>query len=305
MASWTIETKIMSNAPYTEAPLWLRILQVPLVRLLLLGPLLLLILATGNGFMPRGEKYSLAPIAAAVAMAAVAIAVYVAFVRYVERRPVRELSLPGMGRELAIGALIGAGLYAACVLILMVLGIYRIDGLNPWSYMVPAVAMALSSGVIEELLFRGAVFRIVEEALGSWISLVVSSLVFGLLHLVNPTATLMGALFISVEAGVLLAAAYMATRRLWMSIGFHISWNYTQSGIFSGIVSGGVSAPGLIEATISGPPMLTGGSFGLEASVIACALCTATGVTLLVLAVRSQKIVASPWGKARKQRKSE
>ncbi|MFK4980199.1 type II CAAX prenyl endopeptidase Rce1 family protein, partial [Klebsiella pneumoniae] len=82
-------------------------------------------------------------------------------------------------------ALIGAGLYAACVLILMVLGIYRIDGLNPWSYMVPAVARALSSGVIEELLFRGAVFRIVEEALGSWISLVVSSLVFGLLHLVN------------------------------------------------------------------------------------------------------------------------
>jgi membrane protease YdiL (CAAX protease family) len=67
---------------------------------------------------------------------------------------------------------------------------------------------------------------------------VVSSLVFGLTHLMNPQGTLQGALFIAVEAGILLAAAYMLTRRLWLSIGFHMAWNYTQSAIFSGIVSG-------------------------------------------------------------------
>jgi len=48
-------------------------------------------------------------------------------------------------------------------------------------------------------------------------------------------------------AGLLLAAAYMLTRRLWMSIGFHMAWNYTQSGIFSGIVSGAYAKPGLIK----------------------------------------------------------
>ncbi len=63
------------------------------------------------------------------------------------------------------------------------------------------------------------------------------------MHLINPTATLMGAIFISIEAGLLLAAAYMLTRRLWLSIGFHMAWNYTQSAVFSGIVSGGVSTP--------------------------------------------------------------
>ena len=55
---------------------------------------------------------------------------------------------------------------------------------------------------------------------------------FGLTHLINPQATLEGALFIAVEAGILLAAAFMPTRQLWLSIGFHMAWNRTRSAIF-------------------------------------------------------------------------
>ena len=95
-------------------------------------------------------------------------------------------------------------------MILVALGIYRIDGLNPLSYMVPAIAMALSSSVYEELLFRGVLFGAVEQWFGSWVALVVSSLVFGLTHLINPQGTMEGALFIAVEAGILLAAALHA-----------------------------------------------------------------------------------------------
>ena len=118
---------------------------------------------------------------------------------------------------------------------------------------------------------------------------------FGFVHLLNPGGTITGAIYISIEAGLLLAAAYMLTRRLWLSIGFHMSWNYTQSAIFSGIVSGGVSDPGLIRSNIRGPEVLTGGSFGLESSVIAFALCTATGILLLTMAVRRNLIVVPPW----------
>lgn len=108
----------------------------------------------------------------------------------------------------------------------------------------------------------------------------------------NPAATLMGAIFISVEAGVLLAAAYMLTRQLWMSMGFHIAWNYTQSGIFSGTVSGGYAEPGLIKPVIDGLVLLTGGTFGVESSGVAFVLCTATGVVLLVMAVQRGHVVA-------------
>jgi uncharacterized protein len=73
---------------------------------------------------------------------------------------------------------------------------------------------------------------------------------------------------------VLLAAAFMLTLRLWLAMGFHLSWNYTQSGMFSGAVSGTAAQWGLINPTIKGPKLLTGGSFGLETSLIAFLLCT-------------------------------
>jgi membrane protease YdiL (CAAX protease family) len=137
--------------------------------------------------------------------------------------------------------------------------------------------------------------RSVETWLGSWAALVVSSLVFGLTHLMNPQGTLEGALFISVEAGILLAAALMLTRRLWLSIGFHMAWNYTQSAIFSGIVSGNEAQQGLIRSTMKGPDWLTGGSFGVESSVLALVVCTTTGIVMLVMAVRRGKIVPPIW----------
>jgi hypothetical protein len=87
----------------------------------------------------------------------------------------------------------------------------------------------------------------------------------------------------------------MVTRRLWLGIGFHIAWNYTQSGIFSGIVSGSDSDPGLIRASFDGPEALTGGSFGLESSLVAFLLCTATGVILLAIAIRRGHVVPPVW----------
>lgn len=284
----------MIESPPNESVL-LRIAQFPLVRLIVLGGVLFWLMAVVNTLKLEFADTPLLSLAVVLAMGALAFAIYYLFVRFVERRPVSELALPRMGREFGTGLLIGIGLYTACVLILMVLGIYRIDGLNPWHYMLPAVPMAVSTGIFEELVFRGALFRIVEEALGSWISLLVSSFVFGFMHLLNPEGTVMGAVFISIEAGLLLAAAYMVTRRLWLSIGFHMGWNYTQSGIFSGIVSGGDSDPGLFRNTIDGPVVLTGGSFGLESSLIAFLLCTTTGVVLLILAVRRGHVVPPFW----------
>ncbi|MDM7956066.1 CPBP family intramembrane glutamic endopeptidase [Blastomonas sp.] len=288
----------MENLP-SRPPMWLQGLQWPPVRLAMIGFVMLMMLMQSNTFMVQAKGQPLLQIAIVIAWAALGFAVYCGYVRYVERRPVTELGLAGMTRELGIGLAIGAGLYTGCVLILMVMGIYRIDGFNPLAFMLPAVAMALSSGIFEELLFRGVLFRIVEEWLGSWVSLIASSVVFGMVHLANPDATLTGAIFISVEAGLLLAAAYMLTRRLWMSMGFHMAWNYTQSAIFSGIVSGGVSDPGLIRPTIEGPDALTGGSFGLEASLIAFLLCTTTGIVLLIMAARRGHIVLPSWQRQR------
>jgi hypothetical protein len=78
-----------------------------------------------------------------------------------------------------------------------------------------------------------------------------------------------------------------------MPIGLHAAWNFTQGFIFDVPVSG-LDQDGLVEAQLSGPVLLSGGAFGLEASLIALAIATAAGIWLVVLAVRRGRLV-EPW----------
>ena len=276
-------------------PLWLRVLQFPLVRLALLGPAFFLLIGISNGFRQQFAATPVKALGAAVGMALLGLAIYWGLVRLIEQRPVRELSLSGMGRELGTGVLIGAGLCVVCFVILMLLGVYRIDGVNPALTVLPALAMAVSSGVLEEMMWRGGLFRIVEDSLGSWIALAVSALVFGLSHSGNGDGALWGSLAITIEAGLLLAAVYVVTRSLWTCIGLHLAWNFAQSGVFSGIVSGAYNQPGLFKSTVEGSFILTGGPFGLEASIVAVIVCTAAGLVMLMIAIRRGNIVPPFW----------
>lgn len=222
------------------------------------------------------------------------VAAYVAYVRRIERRPVFELALPGAARELGSGLVLGMSLFAMTIGTLALLGCYRVDGRHELSIVAIPLVAAIGTAFIEEIVFRGIVFRIVEGALGTWIALVLSSAIFGLLHLVNPHATLQGAVAIVFEAGVMLAAAYVLTRRLWLPIGIHAGWNFTQGGIFGVSVSGQPSG-GLLDGTLSGPEWLSGGSFGAEASIVAVVLGIALGTTLLVMARRRGRFIAPYW----------
>lgn len=285
----------MTDASMVRQPILLRVLQSPLTRLLVLGGALTYFMGKAQFLLDDFHDAPLLSLPIQIGLGLAAIGLYAAYGRLIERRAVSELATPGLVREWAIGALVGAGLYTACAVILMLLGIYRVEGVNSLAFLLPGLALAIKSGVFEELLFRGVLFRSVEAIFGSWVGIVVSSLAFGLLHLLNPGATLGGAVYICIEAGLLLAAAYLVTRRLWICIGFHMGWNYFQSAVFSGVVSGAVSDPGLLKATIEGPELLTGGSFGMEHSVVALVLCTTTGVILLMVAIRRGHILPPVW----------
>ena len=222
---------------------------------------------------------------------------YRAYVKLVERRRGIEFGAQGALRELGSGLVIGTALFSATVGVLAALGLYSVQGWRDPAVLVAPLAMSVGAAVIEELLFRGVIFRIIEASLGTWIALVISAALFGLVHLGNPNATWLAAAAISLEAGIMLAAAYVLTRRLWLPIGIHAAWNFTQGGIFSVAVSGG-KTDGLLVATLGGPSWLSGGEFGAEASVVAMLLCTALGAWLLVLAARRGHFVAPFWKRA-------
>jgi uncharacterized protein len=230
----------------------------------------------------------------ALLLTGIVLGAYWAYVRIVERRAVTELSSAHAGRELGGGLVLGALLFSTTIGILAALGAYQVTGNNGWLIMLASLPASILAGVLEEVVIRGVVFRILEQWLGSWIALAISAAIFGALHLLNPGATLLNAAAISIEAGVLLAAAFMLTRRLWLCIGVHIAWNFTQGGVFSVAVSGGKST-GLLQSRMVGPDWLTGGTFGAEASVVALVVCAAAGMVLVALAIRKGNVVAPFW----------
>jgi uncharacterized protein len=145
---------------------------------------------------------------------------------------------------------------------------------------------------------RGFVFRIVEIAGGTWIGVVVSSVLFGAGHAFNPGATVISSIAIALEAGVLLAAAYVVTGRLWLPIGLHAGWNFTEGSLFGMSVSGYSTTPGWLAGTLKGPVILTGGAFGPEASIFAVAVCLAVALLLLWRTVQLHRVKAAMWSRS-------
>lgn len=286
--------------------LFWRILQFPLTRILI--AFVFVALAYGLvevGLLLLGQSLGIASnpfwqLLSALLIVLVAYFAYWAYVRAIERRPLTELSFQGMPRELGAGLLFGFVLFTIVITILWLLGVYHITGVNSVVALIPVLALSLVSGFTEEILFRGILFRIIESSLGSWLALIISGIIFGLLHLGNPNATLFGALAIALEAGLLLGAAYMVTRRLWLAVGIHAAWNFTQGGIFGVNISGNETT-GLVSSTLTGPAWLSGGAFGAEASVVAVIVCLG-GFALLYYQAQKRGHVFPPfWSRPKPQ----
>jgi membrane protease YdiL (CAAX protease family) len=202
-------------------------------------------------------------------------------------------------RELGWGLLVGAGLFSTTIGLIAALGGYSIDGVEPVSVLAAPAAMGIVSGITEEIVTRGVLFRILEEWLGTWAALVISSAFFGIAHIGNPHATVWSALAIAAEAGTMLAAAYMVTRRLWLAIGIHAAWNFTQGGIF-GVAVSGAAMKGLFRSTMHGPSWLSGGEFGAEASALAVLVCGTAATLLLLRAQRLGRFMEPSWVRRRR-----
>ncbi|MFG1927744.1 CPBP family intramembrane glutamic endopeptidase [Cryptosporangium sp. NPDC048952] len=207
------------------------------------------------------------------------------------RTTVDELPSAGKWTGLRRGALIGSGAFTATMLLIGMFGGWEHVSGGSFSGMLITLGAMASVAVNEELLFRGVIFRIIEERTGSVVAIVASSLLFGLVHLVNPSATLWGTLAIAIEGGTLLAVAYVLTRSLWLPIGLHFAWNFVGGGFFGIVVSGAPQEDtSLLHTSLSGSDALTGGAFGPEASLVALAVCLTITAVLLRRAVRTGKL---------------
>ncbi|WP_377267637.1 CPBP family intramembrane glutamic endopeptidase [Peterkaempfera sp. SMS 1(5)a] len=261
------------------------------VRLPVLFILMLAVDAITAGINDTADGTALTALITGVATAGLALAVYVGLVRYLEGRRPRELALSRARSELSRGALFGLGLFSVTIGLVAMVGGYHVRGWGSIDGALTTLGLMICASVTEELAFRGALFRVLEEKAGTYGAVVVSGLVFGGLHLVNKDATVWGALSIAVESGLMFGALYAATRSLWPAIGLHFAWNAAEQGIYGTAVSGaGSGTGGLLRAYVSGPDILSGGSFGPEASIFAILVCAVPTVVFLRAAKRRDRI---------------
>ena len=218
---------------------------------------------------------------------ALILGIYVVSVRFGERRKVSELAPARLAPELCVGLGGGAMLFCAAMGVLLLGGWYQVSvspAGSPWW----ALRAGFGSGTIEELIFRGLLMRLLWEAFGLPAALAFSSATFGLAHLLNPQHSVMGALSIIVEAGIVLGALFALTGRLWASIGAHAGWNFTQGYVFGADVSGSNGGGHWLLAvpTDGASWLMTGGAFGPEASLAAVVVGAAAGSLLLLFVWR-------------------
>lgn len=239
-------------------------------QLLLLAGLFLSLLMYGFAgmveFIPHGWWYAAASLAVSVVM----VIVYSRFVCLFENENAHDLPMDKLSTDTGKGLAVGLVYFCVVTGIMALAGGYKVISVGaPAGALIWAFCNFAVTAVGEEIVFRGVLFRWIDEKWGFPWALVVSGLVFGLVHWTNPGGTLWAGIAIAIEAGLLLGAAYKWSGNLWFPIGIHWAWNFSQGNLFGFKVSGQDAGVSLLQAQIEGPDWITGGVFGAEASVIA------------------------------------
>jgi len=224
-------------------------------------------------------------------VALLSIGTYTLLFGFYEKRSITELSTKGLGKNLSIGILLGVLLQSLTILVIYLNKGFTVISVNSILFILPSLAMAFTSAIFEEIIFRGILFRITEEKLGSYWALLISALIFGAMHLANPHSSISAALGLAIQAGLLLGAAYIFTRNLWFPIAIHFAWNFTQSGIFGASTSGSTMGKSLLTTKIEGAEWFTGGHFGPEGSIQATLFCLVATIVLVLLSHKQHKII--------------
>ena len=266
----------MATARSKKRPLWIWILLFIVAAFLSIIGYGLLI----SGY--QGADYYAYPGLTVVA-AAIILGLYALFVRWMERHWPADLSLGRLVPHTLLGILVGFIFMVLVVSTIVAMGDATVTrrGFSVEKQF-SVFMMFLAVAVGEEMIFRGVIFRWIDERWNTWVALLISAILFGWMHISNDNATWWSSLAIAVEAGLLLGAAYKWSGSLWVPIGIHWAWNYTQGNIFGLAVSGSDAGETMLTTIVNGPDIITGGAFGPEASIISVIL--GTFLTIVFLA---------------------
>jgi membrane protease YdiL (CAAX protease family) len=185
--------------------------------------------------------------------------------------PFRDMGL-GTGaaaKYFVLGVLYATAMVGVAVAAIAVFGTYEATlerTQSPWLPMAEQAWILLTGALAEELAFRGYPFQRLVEAARPLGAVLVMSALFGAIHLTNPAFSWY-AFANTLAIGVLFCLVYLRTRSLWLVWGLHFGWNFVLGVGFGLPVSGLDQFSVLVKGTAQGPAWLTGGAYGIEASL--------------------------------------
>ncbi|MBC8278014.1 MAG: CPBP family intramembrane metalloprotease [FCB group bacterium] len=222
-------------------------------------------------------------------------AAYWWFFRTLEKRKVSELDFRFLLKDSLIGFFSGIMVMGFVITLLWINGFFIVWELKPFWPVLGTLIFIFSLALTEEIFFRGIIYRIMEENLGTNIALAISALLFGLSHLTNENMSVISLLGIII-GGCLMGLLYTATRRLWLPIFAHAGWNYIQT--LTGVtLSGSNDLPeaSLLDSSLEGPELITGGGFGPENSILTIVLTAIILIALYRYVQNKGKVLRPKW----------
>lgn len=279
---------VTNNIKADKLPLWKWILELS-------AGIILFFFLTGLAQCAEGIHSLAARIAVTLFASAAILTLFLLWTRLFEREWRTDLLSKGVFKNLLLGMTTGILFFSAVTAVLLLTGCSRIVYASPaWPYILKNMFSYLLVACSEEVIFRGILFRMTDERYGLWVALGISALVFGAVHMMNPGASLWSSVAIAVEAGVLLGIVYKYSGSLWLPIGLHWAWNFTQGNVFGFPVSGCGLEESIFRTSACGPDIITGGAFGPEASIISVVLGTALSILFIWLYLKGRKVRHSP-----------
>lgn len=231
----------------------------------------------------------------AVAEAFFATIGYIFLFRAYDKRRIHELNPATLLNNASIGISTGIILQALFILIIWLGGTFLVLNVNPVSILVSPFAFALTAGFVAEIIMIGIVFRLLEEQVGTLIALLIFIVLFVLLHVNAKEATVISVGATAMQAGLMLPAAYVYSRNLWLPVFLHFGWDFAEPGIFGGINRSTSITQGLLTSKITGNSLLTGGENGPQDSLPSLLLCLLLGIIFLLLAKRKNNVINPRW----------
>ena len=215
------------------------------------------------------------------------------FTRFIDRENFVDIgfSIKKRSKDILYGLLAGVFMMGIGSLLLYFSGNLTYDTINfNLIGLLQAVLLFIFVSINEEVFVRGYILRNMMGSMNKYIALVISSVLFMALHLLNPNLSLVAIINLFL-AGILLGIGYIFTKNLWFPLALHFSWNFFQGPIFGFEVSG-TNTDSLISHTIQGSELLTGGKFGLEGSLLATGLCS-IAIIIFWMVYKKQDIVSA------------